>query len=249
MILKWKFASFQCKRKLIKTHQLCSLVITNPLLSLLCSHDQEVPCAGSWATHSLQNCFNEDFHLYNLKSFFYNKLLKVTHLGPFLCLKWFFLHMCVECYAGVTRHPVCCFVSQAHPQQDHCSCPLQGLVMFFSTTEIHLSAKIQSRQLGFLFGLEAWQADLAFPVWVGFQCPQLRHNLRHFTACSLPLWCRTRIIALAGIRQAIAKDKVCNILVTSSRYPHMVWWTGWSRIPSAAFPEGWLLVWIRQISF
>lgn len=93
-----------------------------------------------------------------------------------------------------------------------CFCLLQGLLMFFYVAETHLSAKTQSGQPGFLFGLEAWQTDPVCLVGVGFHCPQLRHSWRSLAVWTLLLQHRAGVTALAGVRQATAKDKVCKLL-------------------------------------
>lgn len=93
---------------------------------------------------------------------------------------------------------------------------LQGLLVFVHTAETHLSAKTQSVQPAFLFGLQNWQMG---PAWVGSCFSQLRHRL--VAVCTLPQWCGAGDTALAGVSQAMAKAEVCKMLVITGTYPSM----------------------------
>lgn len=144
--------------------------------------------------------------------------------------------MCLGCYAKLTRHAVCCFVSPVHPQQAQCSWafppplpPARGLLMFVPTAQIHLSATAQAGQPAFLLGLETWQMD---PTWVGFYCSQPRHNWGCWAICSRGVEMETLLLLEAVRPWQSLKYVKCYAWHISWHG----WWASCSGIPLALSP-------------
>lgn len=160
--------------------------------------------------------------------------------------------MRLGCYARLARHPVCCFVSGVHPQQDRCSWAFPP------------GASARSRDCScfsmlprYIFQLNpdldwipVWTGGLTdrphVPCWGGISLPPAQSQFKTFDCLHFapPTWSWSHGSWWSqgghGKRQSMQ-----NVSYTC-RYPSMVWWSG---ISSAVSPGGWLLVWIRQMIF